>query len=273
MNKVCNQCGEEFKHRSSRVKFCSTDCYHKSKIKIKKKTCLVCGKIFKPVHDNNAKYCSNKCNGIASRTVKDKICETCGKSYRISTTKKSYEKSKYCSRYCKENNKQKQEKTRNCLECKNEYQVYRINDEGFCSRECKNKKIIRDKTRQCAWCGKDFYRKNKNIIHCSKECMYKGLASREPTSIEKILYEFLDKTGVEYNKQYYLKFTIPDAYLPKYNLCIYADGIYWHSEKINKGRDARQNRKLNRLGYNVMRLAEQKDRGLDLEPLKQLLTS
>lgn len=261
----CEHCGEQFHNINKAVKYCSQSCYHKSKIKILSRNCLICGKSFKPVHDGT-KYCSKKCNGIAYRTVEERNCETCGKTY-----KPKGNDSRYCSYNCKFNNKIKQEKTLLCIECGKPYQKYRDNHEGFCTRKCKCENMKRSKTRPCAKCGKLFYRKDIKILYCGRECFFKAMQSGKETKIETELYAFLDNIKIKYDRQYYLKFTIPDAFIKKLNLCIYADGRYWHSKKINKGKDSRQNKKLKALGYNVIRLNELDNRSLDLEPLKLLL--
>lgn len=80
---------------------------------------------------------------------------------------------------------------------------------------------------------------------------------RKPTSIEKIVYNALEKIGVQFEKQKLIndKFVV-DAYVPSQNLIIEADGDYWHSlERIIK-KDKAENAYLTKCGFKLIRLTE-----------------
>mgnify|MGYP001594210276 CR=1 FL=1 len=108
-------------------------------------------------------------------------------------------------------------------------------------------------------------RAKKNISnHLSKwlekdgyKSLIKQQTSKEPTSIEKKVYEELKNRGLLFEKQKLVngKFLV-DAYVPSLNLIIEADGDYWHSlEKVQK-RDKAKNAYLTKCGFNLLRLSE-----------------
>ena len=82
------------------------------------------------------------------------------------------------------------------------------------------------------------------------------LALRQPTGIEKKVYDYLLLKGVLFESQYLVngKFLV-DAYIPSLNLIIEADGKYWHN--MVKGKDKAENAYLTKCGYNLIRLTEE----------------
>lgn len=80
---------------------------------------------------------------------------------------------------------------------------------------------------------------------------------RQPTSIEKKLYEELKKLGLLFETQKLIngRFVV-DAYIPSLNLVIEADGNYWHNLPKIKGKDKAENAYLTKCGYNLLRLSE-----------------
>ena len=81
--------------------------------------------------------------------------------------------------------------------------------------------------------------------------------SKEPTSIEKKVYEELKNRGLLFEKQYLVngKFLV-DAYIPSLNLVIEADGEYWHSLPKVVKKDKAENAYLTKCGFNLLRLTE-----------------
>lgn len=80
---------------------------------------------------------------------------------------------------------------------------------------------------------------------------------KEPTSIEKKLYDELKARGLLFETQKLIngKFWV-DAYIPHLNLIIEADGGYWHSlDKVVK-RDRSKDIYLTKCGFNILRLSE-----------------
>lgn len=81
--------------------------------------------------------------------------------------------------------------------------------------------------------------------------------SKEPTSIEKKLYDELKSRGLLFEKQKLIngKFLV-DAYIPSLNLIIEADGDYWHNLDKVKKRDKAKNAYLKKCDFNLLRLWE-----------------
>ncbi len=80
------------------------------------------------------------------------------------------------------------------------------------------------------------------------------LKKKGPTCLERDLYYFLDKNGIEYEKQIRIKRTIVDAFVKSHNLAIFADGNYWHDKPEVAKRDVINTKILRDLGYKVIRL-------------------
>lgn len=90
-----------------------------------------------------------------------------------------------------------------------------------------------------------------------KERMVKILSKswrKKDTLIERIIEAELKTRGILFEKQYQIFSTITDFFVPKYNLAIYCDGIYWHSLPKVKERDKKYTQLLEKNGYWVVRL-------------------
>lgn len=163
--------------------------------KIERK-CITCGKIFYAVPSNikrgNAKYCSKECYNKSKLTGQRQKCLYCGKEYYIMKSKiNKSDEGKYCSWDCfikakKENTKLKQVKCAYCGET-----IYRWRKDikrtkkSFCSHKCKANwqrgKIPYNKgfggvLIECINCGKIIkvkpIRVKRGIRFCSNKCRY-----------------------------------------------------------------------------------------------------
>ena len=130
----------------------------------------------------------------------------------------------------------------------------------YCSKKCLIKSTEKI-NRVCESCGRDFksipYRvKNGKAKYCSRQCVVVGQKFQN-TSIEIKIENELIRRGVSFNKQYpiWSAKTIPDFFIPP-NICVYADGDYWHGTQKQKAIDSRQNSHLKLLGYVVYRFWE-----------------
>jgi G:T-mismatch repair DNA endonuclease (very short patch repair protein) len=99
------------------------------------------------------------------------------------------------------------------------------------------------------------------------EVRLKEVFPRKDTSIEVALQNGLRKRGIvfETHKPIYGQ---PDIFIEP-NICVFADGDYWHSRPKARERDARVNRVLTEQGYKVLRFWEHEinsnlDRCLDV---------
>jgi len=88
--------------------------------------------------------------------------------------------------------------------------------------------------------------------YCSQKCYMKN-PSRKDTDIELILEEWLNDNNIKYEKQKKIFKTFPDFFI-KPNICIYADGDYWHDRPERIEVDNRINKQLLNSNYVVIRL-------------------
>lgn len=120
----------------------------------------------------------------------------------------------------------------------------------------------------CFDCSKEISYGAKYCIRCvgkyrnAREIGLKGLIkqqnSKEPTSIEKAVYDYLVLKGVIFEKQKLIngKFVV-DAYIPSLNLVIEADGNYWHTLDRVMKKDKAENAYLKKCGFSLVRLSEE----------------
>ena len=95
---------------------------------------------------------------------------------------------------------------------------------------------------------------------CSRSCSSmwtKAHMRKAMTTIELAVVMELARREVEHQPQYPIPAarTVVDVFIPP-NICVYADGDYWHSSIKVKQRDAKQDEDLLRLGYQVYRFRE-----------------
>jgi len=113
----------------------------------------------------------------------------------------------------------------------------------------------------CQICNKKFlvhpYRKN-TARFCSEQCRVQYLIQVTPliknTDIEKILQDILKNRGINFEVHKSI-FGHPDIFI-KPNICIFADGSYWHSLPKAKERDSRVNKFLTEKNYKILRFSE-----------------
>lgn len=99
----CKYCGEEFKQKQGVEKFCSRECWGKSRrVKDVKINCPTCGDEFeiKPylIKEGVKRFCSKKCytKYRAKHKYEERVCEYCGETYEIYSSRKN----RYCSTNC-----------------------------------------------------------------------------------------------------------------------------------------------------------------------------
>jgi very-short-patch-repair endonuclease len=103
--------------------------------------------------------------------------------------------------------------------------------------------------------------REKSRIRAIKQLISGELKNR-PTSIELRIEKELIKNNIYYKKQVSLKdITVVDFYLPRREVAIYCDGIFWHKSEWAKKRgviekDRKQVKILSANGYKVFRLSE-----------------
>lgn len=94
------------------------------------------------------------------------------------------------------------------------------------------------------------YRRQMREQRMSQKFPFRG------TSIEIALWDELNRRGIKFEKhKSVLGITQPDAFISP-DVCIYADGDYWHNRQDVKEKDQRINQALLKKGYKIIRLWE-----------------
>jgi very-short-patch-repair endonuclease len=115
------------------------------------------------------------------------------------------------------------------------------------------------KIKKCIICDGEFYvpPSQFRVVHCSKRCsaITKNIKQKtKNTDIELILKEWLIKNNIKFIEQKPIyNVTIPDFFIEP-NICLYADGDYWHNLEDTKKRDKKINVYLKSNGYKIIRL-------------------
>lgn len=118
----------------------------------------------------------------------------------------------------------------------------------------------------CVICNKEIHvypsdiKYNKyNNSFCSHRCSGIWIVKHQKTKdtyIERKIEDELIRRNIPYTKQVpLLGITIVDFLLP-HNTIIYCDGDYWHSKKVNKGKDIAQDTVLFFKNYKIFRFLE-----------------
>lgn len=105
---------------------------------------------------------------------------------------------------------------------------------------------------------KDWCKNNKTILSYAGIKGAKAASENNgPTNIELIVYNFLKRRNIKFEKQYLInnKFLV-DAFIPQLNLIIECDGKYWHNMKHIIKKDKAENAYLKKCGYKLIRLTE-----------------
>lgn len=88
--------------------------------------------------------------------------------------------------------------------------------------------------------------------YCSRKC-YLSNPRLTNTDIEIILEKWLLENEIQFVKHKTILRTTPDFFIDP-NICLYADGDYWHNKPKRKEQDEAINKRLNESGYAVIRL-------------------
>jgi len=236
------------------------------------KHCLKCGKEFKVrpsyIKKGNGKFCSKQCS-YSYYTKKVTVnCDFCNKEIKKRPSQIKKDKKYYCSRECFSKGKTK-ENNMVCIYCHKEYKarpIYVQRGSKYCSLKCfyedpNNKKNSKIKT-HCSICGKEINSFPSRILEnkgkfCSRSCaatwIYKHTKNKD-TDIELLLEDWLIVNEIPYFKQFnILNISVVDFFIPP-NICLYADGDYWHSLPNRLERDVKQTKQLEENDMVVIRL-------------------
>lgn len=241
------------------------------------KICPQCGKEFSYIKSKERKYCSKECFCKSKQTGTEIICDNCGKTfyrrkYHIDRQKNKGQNSFCCTQCQKEYLHKQTYEIRKCEVCGQEFEVSKLSTQRFCSDDCQikwqttrvqelNPKFTSILT-PCTYCGKEHFVKpykfkQQTNFFCSKECrqlwysevysqredwkeesrrrilqQFQNNSFNTETIPQKIVNDILEEIGVNYVREKVFEFYAVDNYLSDFNLIIEVQGDYWHTNPI-----------------------------------------
>ncbi len=174
---------------------------------------------------------------------------------------------------------------KDCLRCGVRFMSYRSANKLYCSADCVRTRPKSETNIPCQRCGKIFYSKRPELIHCSEKCrrpphMIDCLNCGKTFRVVPVFFHgtrrfcsvrcyrsysgeslpeqntrvALDTLGIDYIQEHAIKgLRKPvDFYLPAFHLVLEVDSLYWHERTIE--RDKRKDAKLQAMGYAVLRI-------------------
>lgn len=272
-NKICLICKKEMPYYKN--KYCSPECFHLSRIKIKKlNKCLVCGK-----ETYNNKYCSPECVYASFKGKKhaEEWRRNAGLAHKgqipwnKNLTKETDER---VMKYTISRNEtlklvprnKKIIPTRSCLICKTET----INKK-YCSRKCyyiagnslkgsiySKETSLRGKRISEAHTGKPW--SEKRILSQINYFKRANFISKPELMVKEIILSLNKVEDIDFIHQYHIKdikhHYIADFFFPLLNKVIEEDGEWCHQGK-KKERDEIRTSELLAAGFGVLRVTDQ----------------
>jgi very-short-patch-repair endonuclease len=233
------------------------------------KFCLTCGnKLILTVSRDieRKKFCSRSCAGYYQGKINISNPEIKLKFLNGSNTKEANSKKGLRGEL---NPKWKKRKIVKCNECSKEFEKIESGKRKYCSFKCflnhihknnKGKNRVEKIDYKCIVCETPFQRSinyRQNPKYCSLKCngIYQILNSKKKkTDIELIIENLLIDMKIHYIEQARVE-NISIADFKVENILIFADGDYWHSLPGRPEKDKEQTKKLESLGYNVLRFS------------------
>jgi len=238
----CSYCNSTFPKTNSRKKYCSKECSYEAKKKRVRIKCKQCSTEIEKTPNDDQKFCSKEC-------YKDYVKENgvlfekqFGEDHPRYKGKSSYE----------------------CEECGEKFEAYESKSRKYCSKECywndRSKNPLKfNQNRINEWAEKN-PKKHKKAGRKGAKVTFEKLASgEEKTSIEEVVEKALQNIGTNFVYEHPITengnelVTSIDFAIPERKIAIYCDGDYWHSSEKVEERDKNINRKLENMGWKVVR--------------------
>lgn len=243
LTKVCPQCGKEFSFmKSQERKYCSQECYKKSKQTGTNIKCDNCGKVFyrRQYHIDRQKdnrqnsFCCLKCQKeyLHKQTFEIRKCEICGQEFEVSKLSTQ----RFCSDQCQIQWQTTRTQELNpkftsilipCTYCGKQHYVkpYKLNEQEnfFCSKDCRQ-----------VWYA-EIYSQREEWKEESRQRILNQLQNGcfdTETIPQKIINDILDEIDVKYCREKSFEYYAVDNYLLDYDLIVEVQGDYWHANPL-----------------------------------------
>lgn len=217
-----------------------------------------------------------ECYWNSTRRKEERVCKVCGKRFWATRPLLKHGYGIFCSREC-------QHKTyperiiKFCKQCEKRIEVWpsKVHLTKFCSKDCADSYMRDYVSLVCMNCRKPFQLPRSDFNRgrgkfCSYGCFIRYTG---PSTLEEKMRKILQKTGVEFEREYKFGRFRADFFIKKLKLVIECDGEYWHMREIQKDRDRRKDRYLKELGYKILRLSGHTILGSSNEELKHIILS
>lgn len=257
---TCKLCNQPFPPKSQGKTYCSVKCkVIDSRMRTQVK-CDGCGVNFEklPYLVRKTNYCSLGCYHTSTNRKHKMTCIKCHESFKIKNylVKQGY--GQYCSRKCQHKDYPQKIKLK-CKEC----DVVIIKPPSvaaltvYCGKKCQDLAISDIVSRQCHHCKNMFdiptWETNKGKgKFCSRKCF---ILFNGESSLEEKVRKYLELRNINFVQEKKFGRYHADFFLEDRNLVIECDGKYWHLSEESQARDARKDKLLNNLGYQVARLS------------------
>jgi len=168
---------------------------------------------------------------------------------------------------------------KNCLECGKEFTTWIClkDRKKYCGKKCSGVAQARlmVKAHQKQWVEDKEYRAKRSAQ--LSELRLHTIFPKKDTSIEILLQEELRRHKISYEKHISLPGQ-PDIFIEP-NICIFADGCYWHGcpqcgyVELRPNKDRTITSKLETMGYKVLRFWEHTIKTSPTHCVQQIITS
>ena len=201
----CEICGGPMVKKGARAKYCSRECYGKSKTlkaleRSPAKECVLCGKEFRS-KDPGAIFCGRKCYVASLRGGEDKECAYCGEVMPWNSPWECC--SVQCAGLLRRVRNEKRSST--CLQC-GKFILMKTAQSKFCSPSCayeyRSAPLIEDQC--CLNCGKEILSRKKRVF-CNNKCSGEYRKGRPTGPKDKVTLCFLCRepiVGAAVNQRY-----------------------------------------------------------------------
>lgn len=246
--KICEVCGKSFVipdawARRGGGRYCSYECRGAAQDVRVTYTCEWCGKRFKHSRTRPRRFCSRECWKEYFRQPVYATCERCGQQFPAKD-RNHPERSRFCSYECRYPGVKRVA----CQRCGKLFYPHGRDDRKYCSEDCRRPPLYVT----CQNCGKVFRSAPAyNKKFCSVRCYRTFTGETEP---EKNFRLCLTEIGEEFEQEVPLAKYPVDFYLPRVNLAVEIDSIYWHRNRQKT--DAAKMKRLTDRGYRVIRVPD-----------------
>jgi intein/homing endonuclease len=238
----CSHCKSTFPKTSSQKKYCSEECSYEAKKKRVRIKCKQCNSEIEKTPSDDQKFCNKVCY--------EKYVKENGVLFE--------------KQFGEDHPRYKGKDNHKCKKCGEKFEAYESESKKYCSKKCywndrsENPSKF-NQNRISEWAERNSKEHKKAGRKGAKVTFDKLASGEEKTSIEEAVEKVLQNIGTDFVYEHPITengnelVTSIDFAIPERKIAIYCDGDYWHSSEKVKKRDKKINRKLEDMGWKVVR--------------------